>query len=52
MTERDVVFLLHGYQGLPLPGSRVAKQGLCDDDNKGSQGGKLYEGKTNINTCP
>lgn len=30
-----MVFLLHGFQGLPLPGSGVARQGLCDDDDKG-----------------
>ncbi len=33
VTERDVAFLLCGFQGLPLPGSSVAGQGLCDDDD-------------------
>lgn len=30
----DLVFLLHGFQGLPFPGSGVARQvSLCDDDD-------------------
>lgn len=33
VTEKDMLFLLHGFQGLPLPGSSVAGQGLCDDDD-------------------
>lgn len=28
-----MLFHLHGFQGLPLPGSGVAGQGLCDDDD-------------------
>lgn len=35
VTERDMVFLLHGFHGLPLPSSSVARQAsLCDDDDK------------------
>ncbi len=34
VTERDAVFLYHSFQGLPLSGSGVAGQGLCDDDDK------------------
>lgn len=44
MTERNVV-LLHGFQGLPSPGSGVARQRLCDDDDdddEGSYGGQIY----------
>lgn len=33
VSKRDVALLLHGFQGLPLPGSSVAGQGLCDDDD-------------------
>lgn len=33
VTEKDMLVHLHGFQGLPLPGSGVTGQGLCDDDD-------------------
>lgn len=30
-----MLFLLHGFQGSPLLGSDVAREGLCDNNNKG-----------------
>lgn len=30
-----MVFLLYGFQGSPLLGSGVARQGLCDDNDNG-----------------
>lgn len=34
MTERITVVRLRGFQGSPLPGSGVARQGLRDDNDE------------------
>lgn len=54
LTERDMVVLLHSFQGLPLPGSCVAGQGLCDDDDKRwrERRRQLYRGVTITSLSP
>lgn len=52
VTERDMVFLLHGFQGLPLPGSGVARQASCVIMMMIRDGGKLCRGVTLMSSPP